>query len=87
LILGILYFVEDIMIVRCENHAALVQKKHYARARSVNPVGYPHSAAICGRCGCKNPGRVLLQDHEWKRYQRGERIFAGRDNFTKVRVE
>jgi len=30
---------------------------------------------------------VLLQDHEWDKYQRGERIFAGRYDFTKVRVE
>jgi hypothetical protein len=78
------------MIVRCENHAAWVQKydtRGYAYAHSVNPVGYPDTAAICGRVGCENPGRVLLQDHEWESYQLGERIFAGRYDFTKVRVE
>ena len=76
------------MIVRCENHAALMQvQRHYTRGYTVNPVGYPHTAAICGRRGCKDPGRVLLLDHEWDKYQRGERIFAGRNNVTKVRVE
>jgi hypothetical protein len=76
------------MIVRCENHAALGQvQRHYPHAHSVNPVGYPHTAAICGRVGCKDPGRVLLQDHEWERYKRGERIFAGRNDLTKIRVE
>jgi hypothetical protein len=35
----------------------------------------------------KDPGRVLLQDHEWESYQRGERVFEGRGDFTKIRVE
>jgi hypothetical protein len=74
------------MIVRCDKHAPS-QQQHYVQAHRVNPIGYPHTAAICGRYGCTDPGRVLLQDHEWERYQRGERVFAGMYDFTKIRVE
>jgi hypothetical protein len=56
-------------------------------AYSVHPVGYPRTAAICGRAGCTKAGRVLLRKHEWHLYVSGQRIFAGRENFTKIRVE
>jgi hypothetical protein len=42
------------MLVRCESHPS----KNYRF--TANPVGYPKTAAICGRCG--NPGKVLLND-------------------------
>jgi len=48
------------MVVRCESHPS----KNYRF--TANPVGYPKTAAICGRCG--KPGKVLLNDAEWGQY-------------------
>ena len=70
------------MLVRCDKHPSILAYTH-----KVTPLGYPNTAAICGRPGCFKPGRVLLKDHEWRRYEEGERIFVGPNNFTKIRVE
>ncbi len=45
------------MLVRCEKHPS--KPYHY----TANPVGYPRTAAVCGRC--ENPGKVLLNEAEW----------------------
>jgi len=54
------------MLVRCDDHPSDADYRH-----TVNPVGYPNTAAVCGRPQCTKPGRVLLKDDEWKLYQRG----------------
>ena len=52
------------MLVRCEKHPS--KPYHY----TANPVGYPRTAAVCGRC--ENPGKVLLNEAEWRQYQAGQ---------------
>ena len=47
------------MIVRCEKHAP----KRYSH--TVNPVGYPNTAAVCGKYPCEDAGKLLLTEAEW----------------------
>ncbi len=69
------------MLVRCHEHPSGSDYRH-----SVEPVGYPNTAAICGRLGCENPGKILFKEAEWKSYQAGERCIAGPNAFTKIRA-
>lgn len=67
------------MLVRCNNHPS----KTYSH--SARPVGYPHTAAICGRCD--RPGMLLLNDAEWKAYQAGQTAFSFNSNIMQVEAE
>jgi hypothetical protein len=64
------------MLVRCEDH--LSEKYHH----SVTPIGYPNTAAICGRC--HKAGKILLNEAEWQAYQTGQRIFSFNTYVMKV---
>ncbi len=66
------------MLVRCDDHPSQ-QYQH-----RVDPVGYPDTAAICGRCD--NPGRILLSEKEWVAYQTGRRIFDFNSNIMQVQA-
>jgi hypothetical protein len=71
-------------LVRCE-------KKHGPPARgnyvmSVKPVGYPDTAAICGRKGCEYPGLVWLTGEEQAAYRKGQRIFAVPSAAVKIKA-
>jgi hypothetical protein len=70
------------MLIRCDDHPSPERYSH-----QVDPVGYPDTAAICGRVLCTKPGRILLNDAEWKRYQGGQRIMEGPNNFTKIKAK
>ena len=70
------------MLVRCDDHSSPERYHH-----KVDPVGYPDTAAICGRPDCSKPGRILLDDAEWEKYQSGQRIIVGPNNFTKIRAK
>jgi hypothetical protein len=43
-------------LVRCANHKPNGDKKNYVA--DVNPIGYPRTAAICGRKECPKPGKA-----------------------------
>lgn len=66
------------MLVRCEDHPSK------AYSHSVDPVGYPETAAICGRC--EKVGKILLNEEEWRQYQAGVTVFAFNSNIMKVRA-
>jgi len=53
---------------------------------SVKPVGYPDTAAICGRKGCEYPGLVWLTGEEQAEYQKGRRIFTVPNAAIKIKV-
>jgi len=74
------------MLVRCDLIDHRPSDEH-GYSHTVNPIGYPNTAAVCGRPECSNPGRVLLKDAEWKLYQNGQRVFEGPNRFTKIQVE
>jgi len=70
------------MLVRCDDHPSTEKYKH-----RVDPVGYPDTAAICGRPDCTKPGRILLDEVEWKMYQNGQRVLPGPNRFTKIKAK
>ena len=61
-------------LVRCDKHGE-PEGRVYKYATKKDPIGYPDTAAICGRKGCRNPGRLYLTEDEADEYRRGERIF------------
>lgn len=69
---------------RCEKHTPQGVKHSY-RAYAL-PIGYPDTAAICGRMHCDNPGRVWLEDGERAEHSAGGRIFRIKTFTAKLRV-
>lgn len=67
------------MLVRCEKHPSK------AYSHKAKPVGYPHGAAICGRCD--SPGMILLSASEWKAYQSGQTIFGFNSHIMQIQAE
>jgi hypothetical protein len=67
------------MLVRCAKHPS----KSYSY--SARPVGYPNTAAICGRCD--QPGMILLNVSEWKAYQAGQIVFSFNNATMQVKAE
>jgi hypothetical protein len=72
-------------LVRCNNHGKPAGRAlHYVRA--VKPVGYPNTAAICGRQGCTEPGIIWLTEEESKAYDQGQRVFGFNNASMEVRA-
>jgi hypothetical protein len=73
-------------LVRCETHGRPTRTtKRYSVA--AKPLGYPRTAAICGRQGCENAGLVWLTEDEDKEYRRGQRVFSLPSATVKIQVE
>jgi hypothetical protein len=74
---------------RCDKHTpggirhAGTKQVHKAFAL---PLGYPETAAICGRKDCEGPARLWLTEPECADHQRGVRIFGIRTDAAKIRV-
>jgi len=73
-------------IVRCKQHGR-PKGRTQRYVTSVRPVGYPDTAAICGREGCTRPGLVWLTDRERAAYQRRRRVFSIPSAAAKIKVE
>ncbi len=71
---------------RCDSCGQPAGRTHNY-VRSVKPIGYPTTAAICGASGCKSPALVWLDAEERAEYERGQRIFSLPTQAMKVRVE
>ena len=72
-------------IVRCIEHLPKGQKHEYVL--SLEPVGYPETAAICGRSECEESGLVWLTEDERHAYLDGQRIFGVNTNAVDIRVK
>lgn len=73
-------------LVRCEQHGRPNgHKRNYVSY--VQPVGFPATAAICGRHECENPGLIWLEQHELDAYKRGQRVFYGESSVMKARAQ
>jgi hypothetical protein len=72
-------------LVRCEECRVRRNSKKYIK--TVEPVGYPDTALICGTVGCSKPGLVWLTDDESKEYKSGQRIFAPQSSTAKFKVK
>jgi hypothetical protein len=53
---------------------------------SVQPVGYPSTALICGSTSCDAPALIWLEADEKAAYDRGERVFKSFTDTMKVRA-
>jgi hypothetical protein len=71
-------------IARCEKHQP-EGTKHTYKVYAL-PLGYPETAAICGRVGCEAPARLWLTEPERMDHERGLRIFSIRTHSAKIRV-
>ena len=74
-------------IVKCENCGLKTSstKLNYHNEAFL-PIGYPVTGVICGSPDCKNPGKVWLEDVEYKLYKKGERYFGVKTNTIKVKI-
>jgi hypothetical protein len=76
-------------IARCDKHTPDGTRhsgiKHAYKTFAL-PLGYPETAAICGREDCEGPARLWLTELECADHQRGVRIFRIRTNAAKIRV-
>jgi hypothetical protein len=73
-------------LVRCTTHGQPTRGKRDYVA-SVKPLGYPETAAICGRTDCRRPGMIWLERSEKDAYDAGLRIFYGETSVMQVRAE
>lgn len=73
-------------LVRCKHHNKPEGRK-YTYVQSVEPVGWPDTAAICGLSGCGEPGLIWLSEEETKKYEKGQRVFGFNNASMKVRAE
>jgi len=71
-------------LVRCIEHRP--QKGKHEYVISLESVGYPDTAAICGRPGCENSGLVWLTEDERQAYLDGQRVFRIMTNAAQIRV-
>lgn len=62
-------------LVRClDRHSPPAGRRH-RYVCSVQPVGYPNTALICGIPDCNNPGVIWHDQNEKEKYKNGERKF------------
>jgi hypothetical protein len=71
-------------IARCDKHTP-EGTKHVYKAFTLR-VGYPETAAICGRVGCEAPARLWLTESERAEHEQGHRIFSIRTHSAKIRA-
>ena len=78
----------NMAIVRCEicGLKTSITKLNYHNEAFL-PVGYPDTGVICGTPECKNPGKIWLEDDEYRLYRKGERIFGVKKNTVKVKIK
>ena len=70
-------------LCRCKDHPPKTNRY----IKSVEPIGYPDTAAICGNIKCQNPGLIWLDSQETEEYNNGERIFDLNTRTVKIKVK
>jgi hypothetical protein len=74
-------------IARCEKHPFERDTKERYDVFAL-PLGFPETAAICGRAGCDNAAHIWLSPEEIRQHGGGERFFGLNDTRAiRVRVE
>lgn len=62
-------------LVRC-NECGKPKGRTRKYIRSVEPIGYPKTALVCGTKNCTNAGLIWLEAHEWRDYtEKNRKIF------------
>jgi hypothetical protein len=70
-------------LARCETHPPSNPEKY---VRFSLPMGFPETAAICGRVECQRLARILLTEAEIRDHARGVRVFRLDTHTIKVRI-
>jgi hypothetical protein len=73
-------------IMRCKLHSPSTSGTSRRFRGYAKPVGYPNTAAICGKEGCEAPARLWLSDAEMSQYERGARIFIVRTYSARIKI-
>jgi hypothetical protein len=74
-----------VAIMRCEVHHPKGRKRRYTA--SVQPIGYPETALVCGAKICDAPALIWLEADDKAKYDRGVRVFeAFAGSMMKVRA-
>lgn len=73
-------------LVRCQRHGR-PEGRTRTYVQSVEPVGFPETAAICGRHECEEPGLIWLEPQEAAAYQVGQRVFHSESATMRVRAK
>jgi hypothetical protein len=73
-------------IVRCDIHPVERNLAKHTYEKRAKPLGYPTTAAICGRVGCKEPGLVWLTHEEVEQFNGKQRYFGVHTQTIKIRV-
>jgi len=72
-----------VALARCENH----RPRPFRYGGFALPIGFPNTAAICGRARCEAPAYIWLTASEARDHARGIRIFTLPNSAaTKLRV-
>ena len=76
------------VLVRCTEHYPDPNRTERNYVVAVEPVGYPDTAAICGRKPRTHtdPGYVLLHESEYERFKQGARVFDPNTASVDIRV-
>jgi hypothetical protein len=74
-------------LVRCEDHFPEDGGRGNDYVAAVEPVGYPETAAVCGRSGDNTPGYLLLDEAEYEQFKHGQRSFEPHTNAVHIRVK
>lgn len=74
-------------LVRCPDHGNPEGRAGNVYVVSVQPLGYPNTAVVCGRPGCANSGLVWLTKEEQVAYAKGKRVFYLSTNAARVKVQ
>ena len=74
-------------LVRCHTHGNPRGRAGNAYVAAVQPIGYPETAAICGRPDCNNPGLLWLTREEQIAHARGQRVFDLSTNAACIKVQ
>lgn len=77
-------------LVRCSSCGVKSPGKgRYKRTyvRSVQPLGHPNSALVCGSPSFTSTGLIWLEQSELDAYNEGQRVFDMATNTAKVRAE
>lgn len=73
-------------IVRCKEHPVQGNQARNVYVRRTKPVGFPNTAAICGRRYCNNPGYVWLTLEEHDQFIGGRRYYTLDTALVRLRV-
>lgn len=73
-------------LVRClDRHSPPAGRRH-RYVCSVQPVGYPNTALICGIPDCNNPGVIWHDQNEKEKYKKNIKTEKENSKFYKISV-